>query len=95
MLAHSILPASVVRDVQAIGTAKLRGQLNATEAQVRNDVNDAILSVAASYGGNTASLTYELLKCLNLVLVPGAGDEAAELACLRSVRFRPSFLIGS
>jgi len=79
-----VLPPEIVQNIQDIGTSYLPKNISAVDNQTRNDVNAAVLSVVASTSGNTATLTYQLLDCLDLVLIPGAGNATTQEACLNS-----------
>jgi len=79
-----VLPPEIVQDIQDIGTNYLAKNISKVDNQTRNDVNAAVLSVVASTSGNTATLTYQLLDCLDLVLIPGAGNATTQEACLNS-----------
>lgn len=79
-----VLPPEIVKDIQDIGTSYLAPNISAADNQTRNDINAAILSVVASTAGNTATLTYQLLDCLDLVLIPGAGNATAQEQCMNS-----------
>lgn len=62
-----VLPAELVANIQAIGITKLTLNVGSFDSNVRNNINSAILSATAATSGETASLVYNLLDCLNTI----------------------------
>merc|ERR1712093_632235 len=62
-----VLPPALAANIQAIGISKLTLNVGSFDASVRDNINSAILSATAATSGESASLVYSLIDCLNTI----------------------------